>query len=50
VIMARLEFTRMIRERRNFPSGSPDHEYRTRAARTLLRIIRGVPVAEWGNV
>jgi hypothetical protein len=42
--MARSEFKRMIQERRNFPAGSPDHEYRTRAACTLLRLIRGVPM------
>lgn len=39
---ARTEFHHLMRERRMFAAGSPDHEYRTRAARTLLLLIRGV--------
>ena len=45
--MAKQEFRRLMRERRAFPVGSPDHKYRTRAARKLVWTIRGVPVAEW---
>lgn len=41
------EFRRLIAERKAFPVGSPDHEYRTRAARKLVWVMRGVPVAEW---
>lgn len=41
------EFHRLMRERRMFAAGSPDHAYRTRAARNLLRLMRGVPVVEW---
>jgi len=47
VIMARDLFIAMVRERRTFARGTPDHEYRTRAARLYLNIIRGVPVSEW---
>ncbi len=46
---ARSEFRRMLAERRAFPVGSPDYNYRTRAARQLLWMIRGVPVLEWTN-
>ena len=45
--MARSEFMRMMAERRACAPGSPDHEYRTRAARKLVWLMRGVPVLEW---
>ena len=45
--MAKQEFRRLMQERKAFPVGSPDHEYRTRAARKLAWIMRGVPVSEW---
>ena len=40
-------FLALMRERKAFPAGSGDHEYRTRAARKLVWIMRGIPVAEW---
>ena len=43
------EFRRMMRERKNFARGSADHEYRTRAARKLVWLINGVPVAGWAQ-
>jgi len=43
----RTEFLRVMAERRRHAPGSPDHTYRTRAARTLLWMLRGVPAAEW---
>ena len=45
--MARSEFHRMLAERRAYPVGSPDWNYRTRAAHMLLNVIRGVPASEW---
>jgi hypothetical protein len=45
--MERHLFRRMLRERRAFPPGSPDWNYRTRAARTYLDILRRVPTTEW---
>lgn len=47
--MARAEFHRMMRERRAFAPGSTDHNYRTRAARKLVWLMRGVPVKDWPN-
>lgn len=44
---ARSEFHRMMAERKAYAPGSPDHEYRTRAARKLVWLMRGVPVTEW---
>lgn len=41
---ARTEFHRLIRDRRMFAAGSPDHAYRTRAARKLVWLMRNV---EW---
>jgi len=41
------EFHRLIRERRAFAAGTPDHAYRTSAARKLVQMMRGVPVGEW---
>ena len=46
-MLARSEFRRMLVERRAFPANSPDYTYRTRAAKMLLNIIRGIPAAEW---
>lgn len=48
--MARSEFRRMLNERRAYPVGSPDWNYRTRAARMLLNMIRNVPASEWGKL
>lgn len=43
------EFHRLMRERLAFAAGSLDHEYRTRAARKLVLMMRGVPVGEWAQ-
>ena len=43
----REHFRALMAERRNWPRGSADHEYRSRAARKLLNLIRGVPVDQW---
>lgn len=45
--MARSEFMRMMAERRAYAPGSPDHNWRSRAARKLVWLMRGVPVLEW---
>jgi len=45
--MARAEFHRLMAERKAFAAGSPDYEYRTRAARKLVWMMRGVPTTEW---
>jgi hypothetical protein len=37
----------MLTERQGFPKGSPDFNYRTRAARNYVWIIKGVPACEW---
>ena len=42
-------FRRMIHERKAFPSGSPEWEWRSRAARKLVWLMRGVPVNEWSE-
>lgn len=44
---ARAEFHRVMAERRQWPPGSSDWEYRSRAARKLVWIIRKVPAAFW---
>jgi 23S rRNA U2552 (ribose-2'-O)-methylase RlmE/FtsJ len=43
----RQTFIALMRERRAWPKGSADHEYRSRAARKLVWIMRGIPVLEW---
>jgi hypothetical protein len=43
-----LLFRQLMCERRAFPKGSPDHAYRTRAARHMIFIHRGVPASQWG--
>lgn len=40
-------FRALMAERRQFQRGTPDHNYRTRAARTLVWLMRGVPASEW---
>ena len=44
---AKSYFRNVMSERRAFARGTPDHAYRTRAARRLLSIVRGVPSVEW---
>lgn len=46
---ARAEFQRILTERRAYPSGSPDHRYRTRTARKLVWLMRGIPVSNWST-
>ncbi len=43
----RAVFLALMAERRNWPPGSADHEYRTKAARQLVWIMRGRPAMEW---
>lgn len=40
-------FRAIMAERRNWPPGSADHEYRSRAARKLVWIIKGIPTNQW---
>ena len=47
---ARQNLRQMLHERRMFPHGSLEWEWRTRAARKYIAIIRGVPANEWGNL
>jgi hypothetical protein len=43
-----LLFRQLMCERRAFSKGSPDHAYRTRAARKFVWISRGIAVDVWG--
>lgn len=45
----RAAFRAIMAERRAWPRGSADHEYRTRAARKLAWLLRGVPVDQWSE-
>lgn len=45
----RAAFHQMLTERRAYPPGSPDHSYRTRAARKLVWLMRGIPVSKWST-
>ena len=40
-------FHEIMAERRRWPKGSADWDYRTRAARKLVWMIRGIPVIDW---
>lgn len=40
-------FRDVMRQRRQWPKGSADYDYRTRAARKLVWMIRKVPTTEW---
>lgn len=42
-------FLALMAERRRWPRGTADHEYRTRAARKLVWLMRGVPTEEWAE-
>lgn len=44
---ARQLFREVMAERRHFAAGTPDYEYRTRAARKYVWLLRGVPTKEW---
>lgn len=43
----REHFYALMRERRLWPPGSSDWEYRSRAARKLVWIIKGIPADAW---
>ena len=45
--MSRQHFLDCMAERRKYKSGTLDHEYLTRAARTYVLLMRGVPTTEW---
>lgn len=45
--MACTEFHRMMAERKAFAPGSLEYEYRTRAARKLVWLMRGIPTSHW---
>lgn len=36
-----------LRERRRFPKGSPDFEYRTTACRKMIWWMRDIPTSQW---
>lgn len=42
-------FRALMAERRQWPHGSADWMYRTRAARKLVWLIRGIPENQWEN-
>ena len=43
----RAHFLALMAERRKCLRGTADHEYRTRAARKLVWIMRGIPSSLW---
>jgi hypothetical protein len=43
-------FRQIMAERRSFARHTPEHDWRTRAARKYLWIIRDVPPMLWGNM
>lgn len=44
---ARAAFLVIMAERRAHKPGTADHEYRTRAGRQLVWIMRGIPSSLW---
>jgi hypothetical protein len=44
---ARADAIALLTERGRFPVGSPDYEYRTRAAWKLDQLSRGIPARDW---
>lgn len=44
---AREVFRGLMRARRGYDKGTPEHAYMTRAARNVARIIKKIPVTEW---
>lgn len=46
-VTAKDHFRRIMAERRRFPRGTPDHAYRSNAARKIIWMMRGKPVMEW---
>ena len=45
--MSRQHFIDCMAERRKYKRGTLDYEYLTRAARTYVLLMRGVPTTEW---
>ncbi len=45
--MSKQLFRDIMAERRQWPRGSADYEYRTRAARTYLLMHLKVPTTQW---
>lgn len=43
-------FRRLMRERRGHVIGSAEHEWRTRAARKYVWLMRGVPTNQWSEL
>ena len=41
-------FRALMRERREYKPGTPEHSWRTRAARKFVWLMRGVPTEQWG--
>ena len=46
---ARSKFRECLRERRRFRKDSLDWLYLTKAARTYLKIMRGIPTNQWSK-
>ena len=44
---AKANFHQMMCERRMYPRGSQEWNWRTRSARKYVWLMRGVPVMEW---
>lgn len=40
---------RLLTERRRYQRGSDEWEYRTRAARKIVWLHRGIPTCEWDD-
>ena len=47
---ARENFRKVMSERRQWMRGTPDHEYRTRAARKYVWMMRGIAPNQWGKL
>lgn len=44
---AHVEAAKLLEERLAYPVGSPDWNYRTRAAWQLDQMARGIPACDW---
>jgi hypothetical protein len=42
-------FRQLLRQRREYPKGSLDWQWRTDAARKYLWVHRGIPTTEWSK-
>jgi len=50
VMNAKALFRQTMRERRQYDRASPEYQWRTRAARKFVWIIRDVPPAIWAQM